>query len=180
MEDIAKFIFEAGVLKRMARAGWAKEGIRDAESIAEHSHRTVLIGYLLAKMEGADAGRVMEMCAFHDVAEVRIGDLDSMMKRYHNKAEAESAALHDQIAKLPMKDEIAAFSEEFEKQGTHEAIVARDADLLEMMFQAKEYAESGYKGCLSWIEHAAPRLRTESAKKLLAAMRTTPSTDWKS
>lgn len=55
------FIFETGLLKRAKRTGWWIAGVKDPESIAEHSHRTALIGAVLAMMEGADPARVALM-----------------------------------------------------------------------------------------------------------------------
>jgi putative hydrolases of HD superfamily len=54
MEGLTKFLYEMGLLKRHKRTGWWIAGIDNPESIAEHSFRTAIIGYLLAVMEGAD------------------------------------------------------------------------------------------------------------------------------
>ena len=40
--------------KRVKRSGWWVAGIDDPESVAEHSYRTALLGYILASLEGAD------------------------------------------------------------------------------------------------------------------------------
>jgi putative hydrolase of HD superfamily len=36
---VAAFAYEMGVLKRIRRSGWWHVGVRDPESIAEHSFR---------------------------------------------------------------------------------------------------------------------------------------------
>ncbi|MFD3687315.1 HD domain-containing protein [Nocardiopsis sp. NPDC058631] len=48
---------EAGTLKNQRRTGWWMAGVRDSESVAEHSWRTSLIASVLASMEGADPAR---------------------------------------------------------------------------------------------------------------------------
>ena len=51
MEDIARFLLEIGVLKNVKRSGWWMAGVKDPETVAEHSYRTAIIGYFLAKKE---------------------------------------------------------------------------------------------------------------------------------
>ena len=59
MKNLANFLFEAGMLKRTPRTGFQFLG-SGAESVAEHSFRTSLIGYTLAQLDDeADAGRVV-------------------------------------------------------------------------------------------------------------------------
>lgn len=54
---IVDYFFEAGTLKRAKRTGWWVAGIKDPESIAEHSHRVALISADLAITEGADPAK---------------------------------------------------------------------------------------------------------------------------
>ena len=65
-----------------------------------------------------------------------------------------------------------------QQRRTKEAIIARDADILELTFQAKEYADIGHKGCLYWIEKNKSFLKTESARIILYALLTMDSTSW--
>ncbi|MGW3651195.1 HD domain-containing protein [Streptomyces sp. NPDC000878] len=53
LSAVAWFLYEAGALKQTRRTGWWMAGVRDPESVAEHSWRTAL----LAKVEGADPAR---------------------------------------------------------------------------------------------------------------------------
>ena len=50
-KELLNFIAEAGMLKRVRRSGWSVLGIKDAETVAEHSFRCAVIGYILASME---------------------------------------------------------------------------------------------------------------------------------
>ncbi len=177
MKEIAKFIFEAGSLKRIRRAWFKAEGVPNPESVAEHSHRVTIIGYILAKLEGADVDKVMKMCAFHDIPETRIGDLDKVAQRYINKDKAELQAFTEQMKSIGAED-IIELLEEFNNKTSKEALIARDADSLELLFQAKEYADSGHKGCLYWMEKNDRYLKTESAKRLFKEMKSMNSTEW--
>ncbi len=52
-EDLAavgRFLYEAGTLKQTRRTGWWMAGVRDPESVAEHSWRTALIATIIAKL----------------------------------------------------------------------------------------------------------------------------------
>lgn len=168
MKDISKFIFEVGTLKRIKR-GWLKsEGVSNPESVAEHTYRNAIIGYILAKLERADVEKVVKMCLFHDIPEVRIGDIDKVAQRYVDKSETEIKVMEDQLSVLPedIKDEIMSVMREFFEKKTKEALIARDADILELLFQAKEYADVGYTGTEYWLQQNSKLLQTESAKKL--------------
>ncbi|HIG97301.1 MAG TPA: HD domain-containing protein [Candidatus Aenigmarchaeota archaeon] len=180
MKDIAKFIFEVGTLKRIKR-GWLKsEGVGNPESVAEHVYRNAMVGYVLAKLEQADADKVMKMCLFHDIPEVRIGDLDKVAQRYIDKNEAELQAMIDQTENLPdnIKNEVRSLLIEFNERETKEAIIARDADVLELLFQAKEYADVGYTGTEYWLEKNSELLKTESAKKLFEELMKQNAFSW--
>jgi 5'-deoxynucleotidase YfbR-like HD superfamily hydrolase len=49
--------YELGVLKRLRRTGWWHAGVRDPESVAEHSMRAAQLAALIAAEEGADPVR---------------------------------------------------------------------------------------------------------------------------
>lgn len=49
--------------------------IKQPDTVAEHSLNAAQIGYILAKMEWADANKVATMLVWHDIAETRIGDM---------------------------------------------------------------------------------------------------------
>src|SRR2546429_10031823 len=74
VQALARYAYEVGHLKRSARTGWWMVGVSDPESVAEHTMRTALLGYLLAEIEGADAARTAVLCLFHDMQETRSGD----------------------------------------------------------------------------------------------------------
>src|SRR5690349_19840537 len=86
-----------GALKRAKRSGWWIAGVKDPETIAEHSWRTAVIGSVLAMMEGADPARVALLCTFHDTQETRIGDIPWIGRRYIQTASNEEVTA-DQVA----------------------------------------------------------------------------------
>ncbi|BCL15522.1 HD domain-containing protein [Micromonospora sagamiensis] len=174
-----RFIFEAGVLKRAARTGWWFVGVKHPESIAEHSHRTALIGMILAAMEGADPARVTMLCVLHDTQETRITDIPHIAKRYLAAA-PNTTVTADQVADCPpaVIDTITAAVTEYETGETREAIVARDADKLECLVQAVEYRHQGFGNVQRWIDSSRAALKTASAHRLADAALTGQPLGW--
>ena len=179
-EQITHFFYEVGHLKRIPRAGWQLLRIPDAESVGDHVSRSVVIAYVLAKLEGADASKAALIAAFHELPETRIGDLHKMAQNYfRDKKQVEVKVLADQLAMLP--DSIAAELHSIldgEHDDSPERSVARDADFLEVIIQAKEYLEQGHTGCQNWIDNATKCLKTKSAQRLAKQVAKTRSTEW--
>ncbi len=53
---------------------------------------------------------------------------------------------------------------------TKEAVIAKDADYLEGMIQAKDYLEHGYKHCKEWLVNYRKALKTPPAKRIAKAI----------
>jgi putative hydrolases of HD superfamily len=182
MDNIAKYVYEMGHLKHIQRAGWAMIGIPSPETVAEHSFRTAILGYILATLEGADPLKTATICLFHDTAEARIGDLHRVAHRYINVGEGEVAALTEQVQRLPqeMGDMIRSLADECEKKNTLEGKVAKDADTLECLIQAREYLAQGHANAEEWVTGSYKSLQTESAKRLAdACLQVDPHEWWK-
>jgi putative hydrolase of HD superfamily len=177
---VLDFLAETGKLKQVKRSGWWMVGAYPIESVADHSFRCAVVGYMLAKEEGADTGKVVLMSLFGDLPEARINDLHKVANRYLNTREAERAAYKDQLSGLdaPVKNELSALRAEYDAQKTREAIVARDADLLECVIQAKEYSDSGFKKAEKFFKKGPKLLKTKSAKKIWSKLLSWDSTEW--
>jgi putative hydrolase of HD superfamily len=166
LNKIVNFLFEIEILKRIKRAGWKRVGIENSDSVAEHAFCTAQIAYILAEMEKANAQKAVLIALFHDNGEARVGDLDLVAKLYLKDVKGEEKSFSDQIKKLPGEREIQQLFKEWKEQKTKEAIVARDADLLEGAIQAKFYLTQGNKLLDIWIKHFGSKLKTKSAKKI--------------
>jgi len=174
------FIAEAGVLKRVRRSGWWVLGIKDVETVAEHSFRCTVIGYILAHLEGASLEKVLILTVFNDIHEARLNDLHKMSQRYFDAERAEDKAYNEQVSLLPkkIKKELLMLHKEYRLQKTKASIVARDADILECLIQAKEYEEHGYKEAFKFMKKAPRFLRTKSAKRLWKMARSSSMNKW--
>jgi len=168
MKSLLEWVLEAGMLKRVARSGWSVLGISPAESVADHSFRCAVIGYVLARLEKADISKVFLMTLLGDLQEARITDLHKMAQRYIDGTEAEDSAFAEQVSGLPpsFRKELCGMHREYRQQKTKESLVARDADILECLIQAREYVEQGYPQASRFTKKAPVFLKTQSAKKL--------------
>ncbi len=175
MNKLAHFVFEAGMLKKMRRSGYPFLG-SGGESIADHSFRAALLGYQLALTQPElDAPRVALMLLHHDLAEARTGDLNYVNKRYATAHEERARA--DQVKDLPaaVGEKYLDLMREFEEYKTPEAILAHDADQLDMIVELKEQHDLGNPYAKQWLEYALKRLRTSVGKQLAQAVL---GTDW--
>ncbi|MEW6665914.1 MAG: HD domain-containing protein [Thermodesulfobacteriota bacterium] len=176
MEALVNFLFEVGMLKRTPRTGYQFLGT-GKESVAEHSFRTAVIGYLLSRgEEGADPFRTTLLCLFHDLPEARTGDHNYVNKRYVQVEE--ERAVKDLARNLPMGPELVGLVQEFNAGESPEAMLSRDADQLDLILSLKEQQDLGNRYAKDWIEYAVKRLRTEPARNMARQILDTDSTDW--
>jgi putative hydrolase of HD superfamily len=179
LQALARYAYEIGHLKRSARTGWWMVGISHPESVAEHTLRTALLGYLLAEMEGADPARTAVLCLFHDMQETRIGDIPYVGKEYLRAADP-AAVTADQVRGLPdaAARAVTGAVHEYEAQESLEAQIAHDADRLECLVQAREYEVQGFEQVTPWIESSQAALRSVTAKRLAEACLEISPGDW--
>lgn len=182
-EAAAQFIYEVGQLKRVPRTGWFLAGVGDPESVAEHSFRVTIAGILLASMTASevDVGRVAMMCAFHDIAETRIGDVASVARPYLDKP-AESLVVSDQTVGMPEQTRtlVLELVREYEAGESIEAQLAHDADKIECLTQAREYESFGNPQPREWVQGSLESLITEEGRSLATfIMGCSPSTWWR-
>lgn len=176
MKALINFLFEVGMLKKTPRTGFQFLGSGN-ESVAEHTFRTTVIGYVLAREESrADPLKTILMCLFHDLHEARTGDLNYVNKRYVHVDEEK--ATNDLAEGLPFSDELLSLTREFNRGETLEASLSRDADQLALIVELKEQQDLGNKYAAEWIHYALKRLHTENGNKLAQEILTTDWTDW--
>ena len=183
MRFLCVFAFELGRLKRLPRTGWGDAGVPGpVESVAEHSHRTSLLAFMIAAEEGADPDRAAALGAWHDVPEVWTGDTSHARIPYVRTVDP-ALVIADQTETLPasLAERARAAVVEFERGGeSAEAVVARDADRLECLLQAREYQRMGASDVGDWIESSLASLRTASALAVARAALETEPGAWRS
>ena len=179
LSSVAKFMFEAGTLKQTKSTGWWMAGVRDPESVAEHSWRTSLIATIIARLEGADPARAAFLAVWHDSQETRTGDVNHLGKKYATEADPELVTA-DQVDGMPevLASAVRDLVAEYEAKESAEAICARDADKLECMVQGIEYRAQGYELAQRWIDNSRSRLVTKTANELADQLLAMDPLDW--
>ncbi|MFH1629837.1 MAG: HD domain-containing protein [Pseudomonadota bacterium] len=176
IKRVVEFLFEVGMLKRSPRTGYQFLG-SGGESVADHSFRTAVIGYVLASMEpDADRTKVILMCLFHDFPEARTGDHNYVNKKYVTVDEEK--AIRDQVHNLIFGDEIISLAGEFNRGETFEANLSKDADQLDLILELKEQLDLGNPHAKEWIPFALKRLLTDSGRKLGQEILTSERDSW--
>ena len=141
--DMLRFFREVAKLKRVKRAGWVVSGVKEPESVADHSFMTALMVLFLGKDKGIDLDRTVRMAIIHDIAESQVGDIITW--RNHHMAPEEKTKKEKEGMKRLLEtlgkegEEYMRLWLEFERGETPEARFVRQVDKLEMILQALEY-----------------------------------------
>lgn len=146
-DNVVKFLIEAGKLKRVKRAGWITHGIKEPESVAEHSFRTAVMAAVLADKFRVNKGKAVIMALVHDLAEAEIGDIpiryprlsESRLKRLVKNKHAKEKSAFSAITSLLENKDLYNVWLEYEKGESKEARFVKQLDKIEMHLQAMEY-----------------------------------------
>ncbi|HIG47491.1 MAG TPA: HD domain-containing protein [candidate division Zixibacteria bacterium] len=142
VSSLLHFFREAGKLKTLVRAGWARKGVPAPESVAEHSFRMALMAMVLGDRQDLDTLKLVKMCLIHDLSEVIAGDItphDGITPE--EKHQREQAAMEILTRDFSDGEAYLNLWQEYEAQQTLEAQLARQIDKLEMALQAAEYQQ---------------------------------------
>jgi len=148
LKGILKVLSAAGRLKQIPRTGWVtKVGVKDAESVADHTFRVSLATMILSDLLNLNTVKAVRIALIHDLAESYIGDLTpEQVNEGLNKSSLEEEAMLRLLKNLPEPIQhlyIEAWREWVNGESS-EATLVREVDAFEMALQAEEYARSGF------------------------------------
>lgn len=182
MQDFIDFLIQVGKLKKMKRKGWVYRGVKNPETIAEHSFRMTLLAWLLGKKKGLDTKKLLKIALIHDLCEVYAGDItpyDKILPKDKKKREKvlrkwprflkpeeierllekhkkEWQSLITLTSRLSpeIREEIINLWLDYEEGLTKEGRFVRQVDKVENLLQALEYWEKDKKFPIKpwWIE----------------------------
>ena len=157
------FLLEIDKLKLVVRRNELADASR-RENTAEHSWHLVMFALTLAEHaeQGLDLGRVLRLCALHDLVEIDAGDTFFWdEKGYEDKEIRERAAARRLFGMLPpsQAQEYLGYWEEFEACLTPEAVYANAVDRLAPVLL------NAHSGGRSWRENGV------TGEKILAKMK---------
>jgi len=173
MDKIIEFFINIGKLKTIPRQGWVLRGIKNPESIAEHSFRAAIMAWILAeqKHKKLNLEKLLKMALVHDMCDIFAGDTtpyDSILpknnkerqeilktwprfsegdkkKLSEEKYKKEILGLEKLIKDLPnkLKNEIKNLWLDCEKGLSPEGRFFGHTNKLENLLQATEYWKAG-------------------------------------
>jgi putative hydrolase of HD superfamily len=174
-ENLINFFVEIGKLKRMPRRGWALRGLKNPETIAEHSFRVALLAWFLGQKEKFNSKEIIKMALVHDLCEVYAGDITpydkfliyseskkekkelfekwprflklEKVEQFLNKHRKEWCALINLTSKLEpeIRQEIINLWLNYDECLTKEGRFVRQVDKIENLLQALEYWKENKK-----------------------------------
>lgn len=183
---IAQHLYEIGTMRKIVRMHRQTLLTDDmSDNIATHSYRVTIIGWHLAKMENADPYKVVMMCLLHDIPEIRSGDHNWVHKRYVKIFEEEIKK--EQLGELPFSD-LKELIDEYDERKTQEAILAKDADVIDQLLLLQEYIWQGNREASKWISGKGKkgkkknenieRIKSASGKKLAEVILDEDPSSW--
>lgn len=163
--DLLALFYDIRTMKDLPRSGWFYKGIKNPESLADHSWSVSMIAlslgqYLIeTKNMAIDLAKITYMAIIHDLPELKTMDIPTpIVTKYLGKThkhEIETSAFLDVFHKISL----AAISvtllpvwQEFDAKQTVEAKLVNCADKLDMMLQAIRYEELGHQNMSDFWE----------------------------
>jgi putative hydrolase of HD superfamily len=154
--DLLSLFWETRKLKDLPRSGWFYKGIKNPESLADHSWQVAFIALVLAqylitkKHLKVNLQKIVTLAIIHDLPELRTMDIPTpIASKYFGgrlKHEVEMKAFLDVFEDKGVDEvsvELFALWREFDERQTLEAKVVNCADKLDMMLQVLRYEELG-------------------------------------
>jgi len=174
-KTIVNFLYEVGTARNIVRGHC--QLIRNADdTIAAHSFRTAIIGLILAELEETNEDKALKMCLLHDLAEIRTGDANFINKYY--RVEQEEKAIQGQWKDIVGGKKVISLLKEYNERKSKEAIVAKDADILDQIFLQKEYLFHRPYDFKKWHDNMERQVKTKSALKIARLVFKTRTMDW--
>ena len=116
------------------------------------------------------------MCLLHDLAEIRTGDANFINKYY--RVEQEEKAIQGQWKDIVGGKKVISLLKEYNERKSKEAIVAKDADILDQIFLQKEYLFHRPYDFKKWHDNMERQVKTKSALKIARLVFKTRTMDW--
>lgn len=169
-------IKDIGKAKRTKRNGWLREGIIEAESVADHSYRVAVMALIFGNKLNVDTDKLVALSLLHDLAEGIMGDLvierglDINDQRRKVKEKLEFKIFKKMFNGVSRKDITTMFGEII-NYATSEAKILKQLERLEMAVQALEYEEQYGKDLSEFFENADYHISHPYLKELFITVK---------
>lgn len=169
MEPLIKFFIEIGKLKTLKRRGWVLRGVKDAESVADHAFRVLILAWVFGTGTKLNLKRTLKLALVHSLSAVYIDYISpykkllnikskkSLLKKYpalelralitekgritSQRFREEEKAIKQLLRGLPeiLKNEIGSLWYDFQNKTSREAKFLKILDRIENLLQVLEY-----------------------------------------
>lgn len=173
MKREVDLIKDIGRIKKVKRSGWVREGIIDAESVADHSYRVAMMAMIFGKRLNVDVDKLVRMILLHDLGEGVIGDKvvergTKVDAEARDKKDAEEVETIRQVFKdIPNSDTYIKLHKESSAMETREAKILKELERLEMAVQALEYEEEFGNDLSEFFVNAEMHINDKCLKEIL-------------
>ena len=156
-------------LKELKRRGWLLRGIKDCESVADHSYSAAALCLIFCP-PNLNREKVLSIAIIHDLAEPIIGDITP----YDNvPAEAKLEKERKAMRSVTGDKGLLKLFDEYIDQSSPEARFVLLMDKLDMCLQAKRYCSQGRLSRKEleefFIKPSLPFLKGSGFEKLLTS-----------
>lgn len=169
------FFKTVGKSKRLLRSGPVREGIKDPESVAEHSFRTGVIAMVLSDKVGNNLNKdkLIKMALIHDIGEIITGDIvvqrgeiiDLALR--DSKEEQERIGIKEIFNQIQEGEIYAEIFEEMIARKSPEAKIFWQFDKLDLAITALEYEEEQGKQLDEFFLDANTHMKEPLLKEVL-------------
>jgi putative hydrolase of HD superfamily len=158
-------------LKEIPKQGWVLIGVKNPESVMEHSFQVAIIAWILGREKKVKLNieRILKMALVHDLCELYAGDQtpydkilpknkdewpdlfdkwprstkSEKIRNHREKFQKEKASLVKLTTKLPqtIKEEVMSLWQDYEQGRTKEARFVRQVNRIQTLLQALDYGE---------------------------------------
>ena len=147
---LADLVLHIEGLKKVSRSGWKKKGIKNPESVADHTMGVAFISMIMAPQLKLDEKKLIKMALIHDLAETITGDIIwekgfAKTGSEKDKLKNEEKAVREMFSGSAFFKEYMELWEEYRAQETKEARAIKVLDKLEMVIQAYIYERDGIR-----------------------------------
>lgn len=167
-----------GKLKHLPRTGWVLRGVPQPESVASHMYRMSMMSLLFTNSNDVDRDKCLRMCLAHDLAESIVGDIapsDGISKEEKFTKEKEAMEHISTLVPQQVGQELILLWKEYEEGVTREAMLVKDLDRFDMIFQAWEYEKEHSQQLQEFFDSTNGKFQTDTVKKWVEHLQTNRS-----
>lgn len=173
MKKEINLIKNIGRIKKVKRSGWVREGITNAESVADHSYRVAMMAMVFGEYLDLDTDKLIKMILLHDLGEGIIGDkvvergIKVDIKSRNKKDKKELETVKHIFQNIKNGNAYTQLHKESSEMRTREAKILKQLERLEMAVQALEYEKEYGKDLSEFFENASMHITNKYLKGIL-------------